>query len=223
VFPRLPLCLLFDALYANQTVLRLCRENGWPWIITFKEGALPTAFGEFHTLKPLAPEKVLETRVADRYQRLSWVHDLEHEGFRFTAFDCLTYNDEGEVVYFAWMTNLPVRRDTVVELANQGGRKRWTIENQGFRNQKHQEYRLEHPYSEAPWGLKNYYYLIQIAHAIVQLLVRGRLAGAFPRSIRSIRNLFRCVADSLLHELIPAEAVDPVRLAGIQIRFADTS
>ena len=52
------------------------------------------------------------------YQRLSWVHDLEHEGFRFAAFDCLTYNDEGEVVYFAWITNLPVRNDTVCELAN---------------------------------------------------------------------------------------------------------
>jgi hypothetical protein len=223
LFPRLPICLLFDALYANQTVLRLCRENGWPWIITFKEGSLPTAFGEFHTLKPLCPDHVLETRVADRYQRLSWVHDLEHEGFHFTAFDCLTYNDDGEVVYFAWMTILPVRRDTVVALVNQGGRKRWTIENQGFRNQKHQDYRLEHPYSDHPVALKNYYFLIQITHAWIQLLVRGRLAGAFRRSIRSVKNLFRRLADSFLYELIPAEAVDPVRLASIQIRLDDSS
>jgi len=223
LFPRLPICLLFDALYANQTVMRLCRENDWPWIITFKEGSLPTAFGEFHALKPFSPEKVLETRVDDRYQRLSWEGDLEHEGLRFSAFDCLTYNDKGEVVYFAWITVLPVRRDTVAELANQGGRKRWTIENQGFRNQKHQEYRLEHPYSEHPVALKNYYFLIQITHAIVQLMVRGRLAGVFRRSIRSIRNLFRCMADSFLHDLIPAEAVDPVRLASIQIRLDNTS
>jgi hypothetical protein len=223
LFPRLPLCLLFDALYANKTVLRLCRENDWRWIITFKEGALPTAFREFQTLKHFSPEKVVETRVDERYQRLSWVCDLEHEGFRFSAFDCLTYNDDGEVVYFAWMTDLPVRRDTVVALANQGGRKRWTIENQGFRNQKHQEYRLEHPYSDHPVALKNYYFLIQITQAWVQLLVRGRLAGAFRRSIRSVKNLFRRLADSFLYELIPAEAVDPVRLASIQIRLDDTS
>jgi hypothetical protein len=223
LFPRLPICLLFDALYANQTVMRLCRQNGWHWIINFKEGSLPTAFGEFQTLQHLSPEKVLETRVDERYQRLSWVNDLEHQTFHFSAFDCLTYNDEGEVVYFAWITDLPVRHDTVVALANQGGRKRWTIENQGFRNQKHQDYRLEHPYSDHPVALKNYYYLIQIAHAFVQLMVRGRLAGAFRRTIRSIRNLFRCLADSLLHELIPAEAVDPVRLAAIQIRLEDTS
>lgn len=222
IFPRLPICLLFDSLYANQTVLRLCRQDDWRWIISFKEGSLPTAFGEFQTLKRLDPEKFLETSVDHRYQRLSWVHDLDHEGFRFTAFDCLTYNEHNEVVYFAWMTDLVVRRDTVGELANQGGRKRWTIENQGFRNQKHQEYRLEHPYSDDPIALKNYYFIIQIVHAIVQLLVRGLLAGVFRRSIRSIKNLFRRVADSFHHQLIPAEAVDPSVLATIQIRL-DTS
>ena len=72
-------------------------------------------------------------------------------------------------------------------------------------------------------ALKNYYFLIQITHAWVQLLLRGRLAGAFRRSIRSVKNLFRRLADSLLYELIPAEAVDPVRLASIQIRLDDTS
>lgn len=223
VFPRLPLCLLFDGLYANQTVLRACRQNDWAWIISFKSGSLPTVFREYQTLKELVPHQVLETRVDDRYQRLSWAHDLEHETFRFAAFDCLTYNAEGDVIYFAWITNLPVRRDTVVALANQGGRKRWTIENQGFHNQKHQEYRLTHPYGDNPTALKNYYFIIQIAHAFVQLLVRGRLAGVFRRVIVSVRNLFRCLADSLLHERIPAEAVDPVHLAGIQIRFENSS
>lgn len=223
IFPRLPICLLFDALYANQTVLRLCRENGWSWIISFKEGSLPTVFGEFHTLKLLAPHQVLEIDVEDRYQRLSWMHDLEHAGFRFAAFDCLTYNDKGEGVYFAWITNRPVRRDTVCELANQGGRKRWTIENQGFRNQKHQEYNLEHPYSDHPMALKNYYFIIQIVHIFMQLLVRGRLAGVFRGSICSIKNLFRRLANSFLYELIPAEAVDPVHLTAIQIRLTDTS
>ncbi len=222
LFPRLPICLLFDSLYANQTVLRLCRQHDWRWIITFKQGSLPTVFAEFHTLKLLSPDSFLETSVLDRYQRLSWVHDLEHEGFRFTAFDCLTYNEDEEVVYFAWMTDMVVRRDTVCELANQGGRKRWTIENQGFRNQKHQEYRLEHSYSDNPIALKNYYFIIQIVHAIVQLLVRGLLAGVFRRSIGSIKNLFRCLADSFHHQIIPAEAVDPLILVTIQIRL-DTS
>jgi len=219
LFPRLPICLLFDSLYAKQTVLRLCRQYDWPWIISFKEGCLPIAFGEFHTLKRLEPDNAMETWVNDRYQLLSWIHDLQHEEFRFTAFDCLTYNEHGEVVYFAWMTDMEVRRDTVCALANQGGRKRWTIENQGFRNQKHQEYRLEHPYSDDSNALKNYYFIVQIVHAIVQLMVRGPLAGVFRRTIGSMKNLFRCLADSLHHQPIPAEAVDPAALAAIQIRL----
>jgi hypothetical protein len=40
-FPQLPLCLGFDALYANGTVLHLCQQNHWKYIITFKEGSLP--------------------------------------------------------------------------------------------------------------------------------------------------------------------------------------
>lgn len=222
IFPRLPICLLFDSLYANQTVLRLCRQYDWRWIITLKEGSLPTVFAEFQTLKLLSPDNVLETSVDDRYQRLSWIHDLEHAGFRFTAFDCLTYNEDNEVVYFAWMTDMVARRDTVCELANKGGRKRWTIENQGFRNQKHQEYRLEHPYSDNPTAQKNYYFIVQITHAVVQLLVRGPLAGVFRRTICSIKNLFRRMADSFHQQLIPAEAVDSAALSAIQIRL-DTS
>jgi hypothetical protein len=50
-----------------------------------------------------------------------------------------------------------------------------------------------------------------------------RLAGVFRRVIVSVRNLFRCLADSMLHERIPVEAVDPVLLAGIQIRFENSS
>lgn len=66
-------------------------------------------------------------------------------------------------------------------------------------------------------------WIIQIVHALIQLLARGRLPGVFRRVIATIRNLFRRMADSLLHERIPAEAVDPVRLAAIQIRFENSS
>ena len=221
-FPRLPICVLLDNLYANQNVFRLCQKNRWHWIITFKSGRLPTAYREFHTLKALCPENVLETRVNRRYQRLSWVSDLEHEEHRFTAFDCLTYNDDLEPTYFAWITDLPVSVRTVTKLANHGGRKRWTIENQGFNNQKHQGYELEHAYSDNNNAIKNYYFILQIAHAIVQLLIYGRLAAAFKSAIGSMKNFFRRLADSLRHQPIPTQAVCPQALGRIQIRLAPT-
>ena len=221
-FPRLPICVLLDGIYANQNVFKLCAKQHWHWIITFKQGRLPTAFSEFHTLKVLCPENVLETRVDNRYQRLSWLSDLEHEGHRFTAFDCLTYNDDLEPTYFAWITNLPVSVRRVVKLANHGGRNRWIIENQGFNNQKNQGYELEHAYSQDNNAAKNYYFILQIAHAIVQLLIHGSVAAGFHSAIGSMKNFFRRLADSLRHQRISPPAVCPFHLQHIQIRLAPT-
>lgn len=219
-FPRLPICMLFDGLYANQSVFALCKKYDWRWIISFKSGRLPTAFHEFMVLKAtLCHENFEETHIDGRYQRLSWVHDLEHEGFTFNAFDCLTYNEKGEVVYFAWCTDLPVNRDNVVPFANHGGRKRWTIENQGFNNQKNQEYNLEHAYSKNENARKNFYFILQIAHAFIQLLTHGLIKSAVKETIRSVKNLFRQMADSFRHHTISRQAADPSLLTPIQIRL----
>jgi hypothetical protein len=165
---------------------------------------------------------MLETRVQDRYQRLTWVSDLEHEGHTFTAFDCLTYNDDMEPTYFAWITDLPVSVRRVAKLANHGGRKRWTIENQGFNNQKNQGYELEHAYSDNNNAIKNYYFILQMAHTIVQLLIHGPVAAAFKSVIGSMKNFFKRLADDLRHLPIPTAAVCPEALGRIQIRLAPT-
>jgi hypothetical protein len=221
-FPRLPVCVLLDGIYANQNVFALCKRYHWHYIITFMPGRLPTAFREFQSLKVLCPENALEARVDGRYQRLSWVNDLEHEGHRFSALDCLTYNDKRDIVYFAWITDLPVSARRVLKLANHGGRKRWTIENQGFNNQKHQGYELEHAYSENNNAIKNYYFILQIAHAIIQLMIHGPLAPIFKAAICTVKNLFIRLADSLRHQAITAQAVCPEALRSMQIRLAPT-
>ena len=214
--------MLFDGLYANQSVFALCRKYDWNWIISFKSGRLPTAFREFMVLKTLCTENVKEIHFQDRYQRLSWVCDLQHQDFIFNAIDCLTYNDDMEVVYFAWCTDLPVNENNVTQLANHGGRKRWIIENQGFNNQKNQEYNLEHAYSTHENARKNFYFILQIAHAFVQLLVNGLITRAFTETLRSVKNLFRQMADSFRHQAIPRSATDPDLMPAIQIRL-DTS
>jgi hypothetical protein len=218
-FSRLPVCLLLDAEHANQTVFSVCKQLHWDWIMTFKKGSLPTAWDEFWRLKALAPENILQTRVNDRYQRLTWVTDLQHEGHTFSALDCLTYNEEGQVQYFAWITNLRVNWSTVVELANRGGRTRWKIENQGFNNQKNHGYELEHVYSQNENAGKGYYILLQIAHTMVQLLLKGRLARAFKITIQTLKNFFIRMADSLRHDLISPAAICQQATRSIQIRL----
>ena len=35
-YPRLPICLQGDALYAVEPIMKLCREHGWKYILTQK-------------------------------------------------------------------------------------------------------------------------------------------------------------------------------------------
>ena len=37
-FPRLPLILLADSLYASESAMGICRSNGWEFIIRYKAG-----------------------------------------------------------------------------------------------------------------------------------------------------------------------------------------
>jgi len=53
MFPRTPLCLLLDGLYANQNVMRLIEKNRWKYIITFKESSMPERFDEALSLARL--------------------------------------------------------------------------------------------------------------------------------------------------------------------------
>lgn len=208
LFPRLPIITLLDALHANNTIFDLCEELDWDWIVTFKKGSLPSAWDEFCRLNLLTPEDVLEIDVDQRYQRLSWVNDLKHGEHSFSAFDCLTYDHRQRIQYFAWITNLRVNRSIVSTLANHGGRIRWKIENQGFKEQKRHGYELEHVFSKNENASKNYYFLLQVAHIMIQLLLHGKLAEAFKLSICTLKNFFIRMADSLRHCLItPIEQI----------------
>ena len=81
---------------------------------------------------------------------------------------------DGKTTTFAWLTNFNVDRDNVIIIA-EGGRKRWTIENQGFNEQK-TGYELEHFCDCRDLNaLLSLYYLLQIAYLFMQLLARSDL------------------------------------------------
>jgi hypothetical protein len=219
LFPRLPICLLLDAGFANQNVIRLCRQLGWEFIITFKEGSLPEVFDEFHRLQRLRPDAVREQDHDGRYQRLAWINDLRVDDQPVHAAVCLTHNGESEIQYFAWLTSFPLGAETVAEAANQGGRQRWRIENEGFWTQKHGGFALEHLYSNDLNAQKNYLLLLQIAHFLLQLLKHGRLSKAFRERIRSLKTLFRLLTEHLRTRPPPNEDSALQEAACIQIRF----
>lgn len=52
-FPRLPVILLADSLYASGPVMDICRGNQWEFIIRYKAGSIPGIAEEYERI----PEK----------------------------------------------------------------------------------------------------------------------------------------------------------------------
>jgi hypothetical protein len=81
------------------------------------------------------------------------------------------------------------------------GRQRWKIENEGFNTQKCSDYQMEHKFCLKSYnGLKNYYTLLQIAHANNQFVEKGKCITAILklRPKETLRNLW----DMMKHYII---------------------
>jgi len=146
----------------------------------------------------------------ERVQEFRWVPQLAYEDsegrpWKLNALECTETTPEGKEQYFAWLTALPVNRNTVEAIAQKGGRDRWKVENEGFNRQKNSGLNLEHVYSIDPEKWKTYYLLLQIAFILVQLVERGsllrRLAAEVGRPVwklfGSLKNVARRLLDSV--------------------------
>lgn len=230
-FPQARLVLAGDSLFACGRVLQLAQDNRWSYVLTFKEGHLPAVWSDFQGLLPLCPANVLEQVLADGTRQVyRWVHDLgytdeEKRRWRFHALECVETAPDGTATHYAWITDLPVSRRTVAGIAQKGGRYRWKIENEGFNRQKNSGLNLEHVYSIDPDKWQAYYYLLQIAFILTQLLERGsllrRLAEAQGRTplqlFGSLKNIARRLLDALRYFVWPAECFDAGAAARLHI------
>lgn len=223
-FPRLPICMLGDSLFACEPVFKVCEKNNWKYIINFKEGSIPTIAKEFETLKTLDTKKHKTIRFADKKvtQEYNWVNEISYMERKLNVFECMeTVEKTSKKTRFVWITNFNVTDKNVEELSNYGGRKRWKIENEGFNEQKNGVYHLEHSYSKDYNAAKNHYLLLQIAHIIGQLMEHGSLLkdkikryyGSFKNFCLKLLEDFRCkvVTEFELNEILSER---------IQIKFS---
>ena len=179
-FPRLPICILADALYANAPVMSICENYHWKYIITLQDGSLPCLqdclkddpSSSHNSFVHHAKSTVKDTIIT---QEFYWVEDLLHKKHTVHYLQCKeTINKEKTnktlIQSFVRITNLPLSKSTVPKLSR-AGRLRWKIENEGFNQEKNNGYAMEHLYSRKSFtALQNYYQSMLIAHLINQLL-----------------------------------------------------
>jgi hypothetical protein len=180
-FPQLRLCLTADSLYGCGRFFAACRTHHWHFVVTFKEGRTPELWQEFQALLTLSPEQKRTVTLGDKTRRVyRWVEQLpyvdsEKRSWTLGAMVCEETSATGEKTTFAWLTNLAVNRDSVIAIAEQVGRRRQKIENEGFNVQKNSGLNLEHVFSQNWDHAKAYYYLLQIGHLLEQLLHHNSL------------------------------------------------
>lgn len=237
-FPRLLIMATIDGLFACGPVFRLCNENGWKFMVVLKDGKLPTVNQEFESLSALQPENRLTYRRLDGKTRVKqcfrWVNGIEYtdtEKAEHTVdvLECIETQekDTGEVTEkkYKWVTNMRITHRNVIELANDGGRLRWKIENEGFNVQKNGGYGLTHEYSKNNNSAKIFHILMQIAHLLMQLLTRGSLMRRwFPGGMGSLKNVSFRLLEAWRNAHLPGGMLQWITGWRLQIRFCpDTS
>jgi len=231
-FPRLPLLLAMDGLYASGPVFQMCERHGWKYTVTLSDDQLASVNQEFESLAAVRPENRLAWSTGQDsqvQQRFRWVNDIAYADsrrceHRLCVVECRETRNAGDpgekANKFKWVTNVPVTAGNAAELANQGGRLRWKIENEGFNVQKNGGYNLEHAYTQNEHGIKIYYLLMQIAHLLMQLVDRGSLLRtAFPRGLGSAQNLAWRLLEALRHATLTSQQYDELCGQTFQIRF----
>lgn len=240
-FPRLPICLLLDGLYAGGPTFQLCQDYDWKYLIVLREDDLPNLHRSFTAAIAQLPnqrkrveigEVNAQQRTEQVNQEYRWAEDLRYtdsqgRSLALGLIECHeTRTDtlgQSAVIHYKWITNFTLTAHNVDRLANQGARLRWKIENEGFNVQKNGGYNLEHPYSQDATARKVFYLLLQLAHTISQLIQHGSLLRqAFPDGLRTARNLAFRLLEAWRNLSLAPEEMSALSLGSFQIRL-DTS
>jgi len=201
-FPRLPICLLLDGLFAGGPTFERCEKYGWKYFIVLTDDDMKSVQQRFEALSQSAPENRVEIEFGKKKsvkQSYRWVNEVNYidskdKKHKFSVLECIEekIDSEGESksTKFKWLTNFGITVINADILANEGGRLRWKIENEGFNNLKNGGFEMEHAYSQDKTAGKVFYYLMQIAHLIFQLVEKGSLfRKAFPKGVGSLKNI----------------------------------
>jgi hypothetical protein len=221
-YPRLPICVVVDALYPNQTFFQICHKYGWSWIVTFKAGNLPSVWQRVfqrHALKHSRKHEEWIVQGKKRIQRrYEWHPNMTYQGFSVHWFACEEVVEQ-DCTHFVYLNSLEMDYYSVLELT-ECGRLRWKIENEGFDVQKHHGYGLGHQFSRCSMlAMQNYDQLMQIAHLFNQLFELSSLLTEVRGSKESLAHVWRCLVGEVRHEVLDFVLLASLLARRIRIRY----
>jgi hypothetical protein len=216
-FPRLPICLLLDGLYAVGPVFDRCTSYDWRFVITLREGRQPNAFDEAIQTMMLSPENLHRGIRNGEHgpvdQTLRWTNDVDFDGRPLHVLFAGEISPRAATLW-VWVSNFAISRATAPVIANQAGRKRQGAETL-FNVQKNGGFGLEHAFCANPNASKIYYLIMQFAFLLAQLLIGGCLR----RLVHACRKVTDCKLIELLRLSLHMVPIDPSPPGLGQLRF----
>jgi hypothetical protein len=178
-FPKLLLCLVADSLYCCQTVVAVCEQFNWKYVLTLKEGRQPTTWDETLRLLPLHRSNRLRLRLGpkpqDGLQDFRWVEDIMLGKHQTNVILQGEITQEPSATLYAYATNFSkLTPPRVAAVTNSAGRERHLIEDT-FNAQKNNGIGLEHVFCADATASKNYYTMMQVAQILWNLTCHGCL------------------------------------------------
>lgn len=205
-YPRLPVGILGDSLYACEPVFEICSSNNWEYLIRFKEGRIKSVAREFNNIKGLEGKKTGDS---------TWINDIFYNQ-RVVILIETEIEDSGDKKIYTFITNKRITKRNADEIVS-FGRSRWKIENEGFNNQKTKRYNIEHANSLNYNAMKNHFLITQLADILRQLYEKG------VDKIRDLKKSIKEISSSLLESFrtcLLTNAEDTLNTEKrIQIRF----
>ncbi len=228
-FPRLPICILADSLYPSQQFFDLCKKNKWSYMVTLKEGKLPSVWAEALSLLEISKDNHRIEKLRDSNESIhrdyDWVNAIDYNGHVVNWLKCVEQVENfesGEVTscQFVHITDLPLTYDNVAKIS-QTARLRCNIENQGFNTQKNHGYKLKHKYSRTNQNAsKNYYQCLQIGHLINQLVeLSSDFKALFTNRKMTVCHLWKNVIGFMTYADVDSEELSVIEQTKMQIRF----
>ena len=220
-YPRLPICLLADSLYASESVFEICRKNKWDFLIRYKEGGIPSIMEEYREIVNMGEmgERVLEREEIYRRKpnlkqklHMRWVNGLEYRRHPIHVLELKIEKEGKKHQEFTWLGSIEID-DSVAEEMTETGRKRWLIENEGFNIQKNHRYMITHANSLDYNAMKNHYLITQIADILMQMYENG------DRGIKELKYTIKKISEELLESLRKQELkAEDLSFEKIQVR-----
>jgi hypothetical protein len=205
-YPRLPICILGDSLYACDPVFEICSNNKWKYLIRFKEGRIKSVAKEFSIIKEIEGKSS---------EKCTWINSIVYNKREVNLIEA-EIEDRQEKKVYTFITDVRITKRNADEIVG-FGRSRWKIENEGFNNQKTKKYNIEHANSLNYNAMKNHYLITQLADILRQLYELG------VDKIRDLSKSIKEISSSLLESFrtcLLTNAEDTLNTEKrIQIRF----